>query len=35
MYLSFNQSLKVMNNTTHIDKCHEFDTVISQKGSLS
>ena len=27
MYLSFNHNLKVMENTTHIEKCIEFDAV--------
>ena len=27
MYLSFNHNLKVMKNTTYIEKCIEFDAV--------
>ena len=27
MYLSFNHNLKVMKNTTYIEKCNEFDAV--------
>ena len=27
MYLSFNYNLAVMNNTTHMEKCLEFDAA--------
>ena len=38
MYLSFNHTLEAMKNTTYIDKCLEFDTVILtfiKKNTLS